>query len=56
VFVLSTGVHDLVDPIADLAMLGTLAADCTARAIARGVYEAGDLDNSPSYRSLYPDP
>ena len=53
VFVISTGVHDLTDTIADLSALGTLAADCTARAIARGVYEAEDLDNIPSYRSLF---
>lgn len=56
VFVLSTGVHALTDPVADLARLGSLAADCTARAIARGVYHADDLDNIPSYRSLYSKP
>ncbi|MGI9507837.1 MAG: P1 family peptidase [Geminicoccaceae bacterium] len=56
VFVLSTGVHELTDPIANLSALGTLAADCTARSIARGVFHADDLDNIPSYRSLYPDP
>ena len=50
------GMHRLDAPIADLARIGSLAADCTARAIARGVYEADDLDNIPSYRSLYPDP
>ncbi len=56
VFVLSTGIHDLVDPAAELSTLGTLAADCAARSIARGVFQADDLDNIPSYRSLYPDP
>ncbi len=56
VFVLSTGVHELHAPVTDLARFGSLAADCTARAIARGVYEADDLDNIPSYRSLYVDP
>jgi L-aminopeptidase/D-esterase-like protein len=54
VFVLATGRVPLADPVADLARLGALAADCTARAIARGVYEAGDLADIPSYRSLYP--
>lgn len=56
VFVVTTGVHRLDASVADLARIGSLAADCTARAIARGVYEAADLDNIPSYRSLYPDP
>lgn len=55
VFVLSTGAVTLRDPIADLARIGALAADCAARAIARGVYEADDLDQIPSYRSLHPD-
>ena len=54
VFVLSTGAVPLKQPIPDLARLGSLAADCTARAIARGVYEADDLDPIRSYRSLYP--
>ena len=53
VFVLSTGKVVRQDPIADLAQIGSLAADCTARAIARGVFEAGDLDQFRSYRSLY---
>jgi len=56
VFVLSTGMHRLDAPAADLARIGSLAADCTARAIARGVFEADDLDNIASYRSLYPTP
>jgi L-aminopeptidase/D-esterase-like protein len=55
VFVLSTGRVARQDPVADLARIGSLAADCTARAIARGVFEAGDLDQIPSYRSLHPD-
>jgi len=54
VFVLSTGRVALSDPIADLARIGSLAADCTARSIARGVYEASDLENIRSYRSLHP--
>ncbi|MGH1479743.1 MAG: P1 family peptidase [Geminicoccales bacterium] len=56
VFVLSTGMHRLDTLVADLARIGSLAADCTARAIARGVFEADDLDNISSYRSLYPTP
>ncbi len=54
VFVLSTGAVALRDPVADIARIGMLAADCTARSIARGVYEAGDLDHIRSYRSLHP--
>lgn len=54
VFVLSTGGVPLTDPVADVARIGTLAADCTARAIARGVYEADDLASIRCYRSLYP--
>jgi L-aminopeptidase/D-esterase-like protein len=54
VFVLATGRTALADPAGDLARLGSLAADCTARAIARGVYAAGDLAGIPSYRSLHP--
>ncbi len=53
VFVLSTGSVALQDRIAGLARIGSLAADCTARAIARGVFEADDLDQLRSYRSLH---
>ncbi len=57
VFVLSTGKGQTTGiATADLARIGALAADCTARAIARGVFEAGDLGDIPSYRSLYPKP
>ena len=56
VFVLSTGAHSLSNPVADLARIGSLAADCTTRAIARGVYEADDLATIPSYRSLHRKP
>ncbi len=54
VFVLATGAHELGDAPADLALIGALAADCATRSIARGVFEAGDLDQLKSYRSLYP--
>ncbi|MCP4749552.1 MAG: P1 family peptidase [Proteobacteria bacterium] len=53
VFVLSTGKRNLSDPALALAKLGMLAADCVARAIARGVFEAESLGDMKSYRSRY---
>jgi L-aminopeptidase/D-esterase-like protein len=53
VFVLSTGARPLADPIAGLAEIGHHAADCLARAIARGVYEAEPLAGMPSYRQVH---
>ncbi|HEX6979035.1 MAG TPA: P1 family peptidase [Alphaproteobacteria bacterium] len=52
VFVLATGARPVNGP-ADLARLGSLAADCLARAIARGVYAARDLGTLRSYRSVW---
>jgi L-aminopeptidase/D-esterase-like protein len=52
VFVLATGAQPLRDPVGDLAQLGAIAADCAARAIARGVYEARALAGMPAYRDL----
>ena len=52
VFVLATGAIPLADPVGDLARLGMLAADCAARAITRGVYEAAALAGWPAYRDL----
>jgi L-aminopeptidase/D-esterase-like protein len=52
VFVLATGARPLADPVAGLARLGMLAADCVARAITRGVYEAAPLAGLPAYRDL----
>lgn len=52
VFVLSTGRIPLGDGPAPLSRLGMLAADCTARAITRGVFEAASLAGYPSYKSL----
>lgn len=43
VFAAATGRRKLGDPRNDLAALGTAAAACLARAIARGVYEAAAL-------------
>lgn len=51
-FVLATGEVALVDPVQDLTRLGMLGADCAARAIARGVYEAESLAGVPAWRDL----
>lgn len=54
IFVLATGAWPLAEPrLADLALIGSLAADCVARAVARAVYAAESLGSMPSYRSLY---
>jgi L-aminopeptidase/D-esterase-like protein len=51
VFVLATGAHKLAEPRpAALALLGAIAADCVARAVARGVYAAESLGDLRSYR------
>lgn len=53
VYVMSTGAVPLEEPKAmTLARIGSMAADCTARAIARGVYEADSLGDMPGYRSV----
>jgi L-aminopeptidase/D-esterase-like protein len=55
VFAISAGTRPLTEPRAlTLARLGTIAADCIARAIARGVYEARAIDGVPAYRDLSP--
>ncbi len=43
VFAVSTGRKPLADPMLGLTALGTVAANCVARAIARAVYEATAL-------------
>lgn len=54
IFAVSTGEHPLSEPApAALARLGALAADCVARALSRGVFEADDLGDTPSYRARY---
>jgi L-aminopeptidase/D-esterase-like protein len=53
VFVLSTGEEAERPSAAQIARLGMFAADCVARAIARGVYEARSLGGFPAYRELY---
>jgi len=52
VFVLSTGGGHPPGP-AMVARIGAIAADCVARAIARGVWEAESAGGIPSYRETY---
>ena len=54
VFVLSTGGIRLSrEPSMDIARLGMMAADCTARAITRGVYTANSLGKWPGYQDSF---
>jgi L-aminopeptidase/D-esterase-like protein len=50
VFALATCQKPLGDPVRDLALLGGHAANCLARAIARGVFEAESLGEMTGYR------
>ncbi|TAJ68705.1 MAG: peptidase S58 family protein [Phenylobacterium sp.] len=55
VFAISTGLRPLTDPPAyALARLGALAADCLARAVARGIFEAKPWPDAyvPCWRDL----
>ncbi len=53
VFAVATGTHDLgMDPLA-LGELGTQAADCLARAVARGVYNAKTLGAARGWRDVF---
>lgn len=52
VFALSTAGGRRETSPADLTRLGTQAAECVARAIARGVYEADGLAGYPGYREV----
>jgi L-aminopeptidase/D-esterase-like protein len=53
VFAIATGRHDLgADPLA-LGEIGTLAADCLARAVARGVYHARTLGAARSWKEVF---
>ncbi len=58
VFALATGKVPLANPLLALPFIGAAAANCAARAIARGVYEAsGTLpDGTPCYRQLFAQP
>ena len=56
VFAIATGRKALPDPVLALTALGAVAADCLARAVARGVYEATALpfaDALPSWRDSF---
>ena len=53
VFVVATGRHDLFVDHLTLAELGTLAADCLARAVARGVYHAATLGAARGWRDVF---
>jgi L-aminopeptidase/D-esterase-like protein len=54
VFALATARRPLSEPRGLQVMrLGSLAADCLARAIARGVYEAQSLGDAASYRKIF---
>ena len=53
VFAVATGRHDLGNDALALSELGTLAADCLARAVARGVYNAETLGAAPSWREKF---
>lgn len=58
VFALSTGLRPLADPLGGLLELGAAAARCLARAVARGVREAGAGGRGspalPAYRDRFP--
>lgn len=56
VFAAATGKRQLADPVFALAKIGALAAQCLARAVARGVYEAAALPHAgamPSWRDRF---
>jgi len=53
VFVLSTGKCELLDPVIGVSRLGMLAADCVARAIARGVFQAQSMGDLECYSDRY---
>lgn len=53
VFAVSTGRRPLAEPVLDLARLGAHAANCLARATARGVFAAETLGGTESYRDRY---
>ncbi|MBI1238547.1 MAG: peptidase T4 [Alphaproteobacteria bacterium] len=54
IFALATGARPLPEPrAATLLRLGHMAADCTARALARGVFEARALGPWQAYRDVH---
>jgi L-aminopeptidase/D-esterase-like protein len=52
-FVLSTATRPAADPVADVARLGAVAADCVARAIARGVFAAATIGDMIGWRERF---
>ena len=53
-FVVATGERPLgAMAEGEIARIGTIAADCVARAVARAVYAAEDLGEIPSYRTVH---
>lgn len=53
VFAVATGTHEMAADPLSLGELGTLAADCLARAVARGVYEAASLGAARGWRDVF---
>lgn len=54
VFAVATGRRKISEPRArEVTRIGSLASDCLARAIARGVYEAKSLGESRGYRDQF---
>ena len=53
VFVVATGAHDLFVDHLPLGELGTLAAECLARSVARGVYHAATLGAARGWRDVF---
>ena len=56
VFALATGQMPVSGPVADVARIGMAAADCLARAVARGIFTASSQGDWPAYREIYPVP
>lgn len=57
VFALSVGERRLANPAFELTELGAMAASALARAVARGVYQAGGIPgvaDVPAYRDAFP--
>jgi L-aminopeptidase/D-esterase-like protein len=54
VFAVSTGAIPVTpEGPMGVARIGAMAADCMARAVARGVYEAAAINGAPSYRDRF---
>ena len=53
-FALTTAKKPVGDRLRELTRIGTLAADCVSRAVARAVYAAATLGDVRSYRDSFP--